>query len=114
MSTNDPKMTHELHVIRAHILHYDSLLGDFRKTIQFVEKIQNPTLATTTVTPSSSSSATTLNGANDEWKDLLHKECAHMLSGVDRLEETLKMHDKRLRNVMNLVPYLSSIAFPPY
>ncbi|KDQ23159.1 hypothetical protein PLEOSDRAFT_1108796 [Pleurotus ostreatus PC15] len=109
MSTNDPKMTHELHVIRAHILHYDSLLGDFRKTIQFVEKIHNPTLVTTTVTPSSSSSATTLNGANDEWKDLLHKECAHMLSGVDRLEETLKMHDKRLRNVMNLTFSLVNI-----
>ncbi|KAL4268317.1 Cora superfamily [Pleurotus pulmonarius] len=108
MSTNDPKMTHELHVIRAHILHYESLLGDFRKTIQFVEKIHNPALVNTTVPPSSSS-ATLLNGANDEWKDLLDKECEHMLSGVDRLEEALKMHDKRLRNVMNLTFSLVNI-----
>lgn len=113
MSTNDPKMTNELHVIRAHILHYDSLLGDFRKTIQFVERIHNPALVITMVPPSSSS-ATTLNGANDEWKDLLHKECEHMLSGVDRLEGTLEMHDKRLRNVMNLVQYLLSLTFQRY
>ncbi len=110
MSTNDPEMTHELHVIRAHILHYESLLSDFRKTIQFVEKIHNPALVNTTVPPSSSS-ATILNGGNGEWKDLLDKECEHMLSGVDRLQEALQMHDKRLRNVMNLVPSSLSLTF---
>ncbi|KAJ3779529.1 hypothetical protein GGU10DRAFT_370394, partial [Lentinula aff. detonsa] len=37
-------LTHQLHVIRAHLLHYESLLDDFRKTVEFLLKTVNPGL----------------------------------------------------------------------
>lgn len=37
-------MTHQLHVVRAHLLHYESLLDDFRKTVDFLHKTRNPGL----------------------------------------------------------------------
>ncbi|KAK1220123.1 hypothetical protein PQX77_017162 [Marasmius sp. AFHP31] len=39
------RLTHQLHVIRAHLLHYQSLLSDFRKSVMFLRKASNPALA---------------------------------------------------------------------
>ncbi|KAE9402242.1 hypothetical protein BT96DRAFT_918423 [Gymnopus androsaceus JB14] len=38
-------LTHQLHVVRAHLLHYESLLDDFRKTVEFVQNTHHPGLA---------------------------------------------------------------------
>ncbi|KAK7035475.1 hypothetical protein VNI00_011768 [Paramarasmius palmivorus] len=38
-------LTHKLHVLRAHLLHYQSLLSDFRKSVMFLRKTANPALA---------------------------------------------------------------------
>ena len=35
--------------------------------------------------------------------EMLNRECASLLSEVERLETARKMHDMRLKNVMNLV-----------
>src|SRR5882762_1319268 len=35
--TNESSLTQELHVIRAHLLHYTNLLEDFRKSVQFIK-----------------------------------------------------------------------------
>jgi hypothetical protein len=35
-------LTHQLHVVRAHLLHYESLLNDFKKTVSFLWHVMNP------------------------------------------------------------------------
>ncbi|KAJ3797386.1 hypothetical protein GGU11DRAFT_657139, partial [Lentinula aff. detonsa] len=81
-------LTHQLHVIRAHLLHYESLLDDFRKTVEFLLKTVNPGLTG----PSDSES----------YERLLNKECTNLLNEIDRLEMTRAMLDNRLGNVMEL------------
>lgn len=53
---NTQRLTHQLHVVRAHLLHYEGLLDDFRKTVEFVLRTPHPGLRTTTspLNPSSS------------------------------------------------------------
>lgn len=84
-------LTNELHVIRAHQLHYSSLLEDFRKTIQFIMDTPNPALAGM---PES---------VKELSKSMLERECKMLLNEVKRLNMSRKMQDKRLKNVMNLV-----------
>ncbi|EEB90178.1 hypothetical protein MPER_11654 [Moniliophthora perniciosa FA553] len=91
MTTSDMRMTQSLHIIRAHHLHYTSLLEDFRKSILFILNTPNPAM----------DSLSELDRAFS--KKLLEKECNHLLSEIDRLEMGRMMQDKRLKNVMNLV-----------
>ncbi|KAJ7243048.1 hypothetical protein C8J57DRAFT_1452471 [Mycena rebaudengoi] len=44
MATTDMTLTQQLHVVRAHLLHYASLLEDFRKCVVFVANTPNPVL----------------------------------------------------------------------
>jgi hypothetical protein len=92
--TNDIYVTQELHVIQAHLLHYTSLLDDFRKTVVFVLETPNPALDNpTTYTPE----------AKFRSQGLMRKECENLLSEIGRLERGKTMQGKRLQNVMNLV-----------
>ncbi|KAG6841075.1 hypothetical protein C0991_002168 [Blastosporella zonata] len=93
IQTNDMDLTQELHVIQAHLLHYASLLDDFRKTVVFVHRtpypgLDNPSLYTPELRHRS--------------KDLMKKECGNLLSEIERLEMARVMQSKRLKNVMNL------------
>jgi len=91
--TNDMELTYGLHVIRAHLLHYTSLLEDFRKSVVFVRDTHNP--------------AMDCDSIDDETRDfdkaLLDKECGNLLSEIERLEMNRKMQDERVQNVMHLV-----------
>ncbi|KAF9048217.1 hypothetical protein BDZ89DRAFT_1057791, partial [Hymenopellis radicata] len=91
MSPSNIDLTRELHLIRAHLLHYASLLGDMKKSVQFVRDTPNPAMA----------------ALSEEEKELSHgllqKECTNLISDIDRLEQSRQMQDKRLKNVMNLV-----------
>jgi hypothetical protein len=87
-------MTNELHVIRAHQLHYLELLENFRKSVEFVLKYPNP------MNENVSERERKLT------KELLERECNQLLAGVNRLEMSRRLQDKRLRNVMNLVRHL--------
>ncbi|KAK7039234.1 hypothetical protein VNI00_010139 [Paramarasmius palmivorus] len=91
ISTSDMRMTQRLHIIRAHHLHYTSLLEDFRKAVLFILHTPNPAM----------DSLSELDRAFS--RKLLEKECNHLLSEIDRLEMSRMMQDKRLKNVMNLV-----------
>ncbi|KAG6844046.1 hypothetical protein H0H87_010306, partial [Tephrocybe sp. NHM501043] len=94
ISTNDINLTHELHVIQAHLLHYASLLDDFRKTVVFVQATPYPGLDNPSLyTPES----------RERSKALMMKECGNLLSEIQRLEKARVMQGKRLKNVMNLV-----------
>ncbi|KAJ3763195.1 hypothetical protein EV360DRAFT_34100 [Lentinula raphanica] len=87
-------LTHQLHVIRAHLLHYESLLDDFRKTVEFLLKTVNPGLVQPT--------KTSAPGQSESYERLLNKECTNLLNEIDRLEMTRAMLDNRLGNVMEL------------
>ncbi|KAG6809962.1 hypothetical protein H0H92_013890 [Tricholoma furcatifolium] len=93
IQTNDIHLTQELHVIQAHLLHYTSLLDDFRKTVVFIRDtpypgLDNPSLYTAE--------------RRDRSNALLHKECTNLLNEIERLEMSREMQSRRLRNVMNL------------
>ncbi|KAF9444896.1 hypothetical protein P691DRAFT_806548 [Macrolepiota fuliginosa MF-IS2] len=88
IETNEMRLTSELHVIRAHQLHYSSLLGDFRKTVQFILDTPNPALN---------------ECERGSTQSMLERECKKLLAEIERLDKSRKMQDKRLKNVMNLV-----------
>ena len=84
-------MTQELHVIRAHHLHYAALLQDLRKSVVFVQTTINPALDS--LTPED----------RDSSLRLLNRECDNLLDEVSRLEREREMQERRLGNVMHLV-----------
>lgn len=91
ISTPSTELAQEFHIIRAHQLHYSSLLEDFRESVQFVRDTPNPAL--------------------DAMPDverrftigMMNRECATLLKEIDRLERRRKMQDKRVKNVLDLV-----------
>ncbi|KAK0205522.1 hypothetical protein DFS33DRAFT_1487588 [Desarmillaria ectypa] len=84
-------LTRELHIIRAHHLHYSSLLEDMRKAVVFILDTPNPAMDSLPQEEKLFS------------RTLLEKECRNLLSEIGRLEMSRRMQDKRLKNVMNLV-----------
>ncbi|KDR77305.1 hypothetical protein GALMADRAFT_440828 [Galerina marginata CBS 339.88] len=91
INTSEMALTQELHIIRAHHLHYTSLLEDFRKTVVFIRDTKNPALDSLSKTEQEFSA------------HLMTRECANLLIEIDRLEMGRHMQGQRLKNVMNLV-----------
>ena len=75
-------------------MHYTSLLQSFRKTVLFVQTTPNPAMQD--------------DPALDEATQLMERECATLISEIERLEMFRAMQDMRLENVMNLVGARSS------
>lgn len=90
--TNESRLTHELHKIRAHLLHYASLLEDFHQAVIFVRDTTNPAMDAESHIDEKESSA-----------DLLKSECGNLLMQIERLQMSREMWDSRLTNVMHLV-----------
>jgi hypothetical protein len=93
INTNDVALTYELHVMRAHLLHYTSLLRDFTKSVEFLCDTPNPAMDSEDI-----DDATRVAD-----KDLLHKECGNLLSEIHRLEMQRQTLDDRVQNVQKLV-----------
>jgi hypothetical protein len=91
INTSDLQLTRELHLIRAHHLHYSALLQDFRKALEFVLNTPNPAME-----------ALPEEERARSWR-LLQRECNNLLSEISRLEQARSTQEKRLKNVMNLV-----------
>ncbi|KAF8516401.1 hypothetical protein JB92DRAFT_2810383 [Gautieria morchelliformis] len=82
------KFTQELHIVRARLLHYASLLDDFCKSVEFVRDTPNPAMD---------------SDSNRFWsKKLLDKECKNLLIQIERLSASRVSWDKRLQNIMQL------------
>ncbi|KAF6751701.1 hypothetical protein DFP72DRAFT_473080 [Ephemerocybe angulata] len=91
IKTSQLHITQELHVIRAHHLHYSSLLEDFRRTIEFIRDTENPALSK-------------MNEEDSKWsKEIMERETTNLLDEIARLEQGRRIQDRRLKNVMNLV-----------
>jgi hypothetical protein len=78
--TNDGHLTAELHTIQAQLLHYASLLEDFRKSVTFVKNTPSPVLESREF-------------SEQERRDtnkLMRKECENLLSEIERLAFQLK------------------------
>ncbi|KAK2460772.1 hypothetical protein APHAL10511_007242 [Amanita phalloides] len=88
LRTSSLELTQELHVIRAHHLHYSSLLQSFQKAVVFVKKTTNPALT---------------EAQRAICDSLVERECSMLEKEVERLETTRFSQEQRLKNVMNLV-----------
>lgn len=88
------ELTKELHIVQAHLLHYASLLDDFRKAVAFVLNSPNPAL---------NNPARYSVEERERSQGLMRTECGNLLSEIERLEKSGIMQSKRLKNVMNLV-----------
>ncbi|KAF5325049.1 hypothetical protein D9619_009601 [Psilocybe cf. subviscida] len=91
ITTSEMLLTRELHIIRAHHLHYVSLLDDFRKHIKFIRDTHNPLM----------------DGVSEEVQEyntkVMNRECENLLTECERLKSDLVMQERRLKNVMGLV-----------
>ncbi|KII85915.1 hypothetical protein PLICRDRAFT_115548 [Plicaturopsis crispa FD-325 SS-3] len=96
---NDIKLTQELHVIRAHLLHYESLLTDFAKSVTFVRDTPNPAMDSLSVDEQTRTIS----------RKRLERECNNLSSEIARLQASRGMQGKRLKNAMDLA--FSSINF---
>lgn len=94
ISTNDMLLTHQLHLIRAHHLHYSSLLQSLQKAVEFIKKTHNPAMDSVS------------ESERDYSATLLARECDKLLEEINRLKKECRMQDRRLKNVMNLVRIL--------
>ncbi|KAF8623759.1 hypothetical protein AX15_006201 [Amanita polypyramis BW_CC] len=86
--TAQMELTAELHIIRAHLLHFSSLLAGFQKIVQFILDTPNPALDM------------------DQRRKAAHfldRECKTLLGEIGRLDSERTMQEKRLKNVMDLV-----------
>ena len=85
----------EVHAIRAHLLHYSSLLQRFTETVEFIQDTENPVL----------------ESVEEEERNLtrriMKRECHMLLNEIRRLELSKSMQDGRLKNVLALVYSLS-------
>ena len=97
ISTAEMPITRELHVIRAHHLHYISLLDHYTKHINFIKNTPNPAMETV-------SEEDRIKSAK-----LLTRECDNLLNEIERLHNELDTQERRLKNVMNLVSHITSL-----
>jgi len=91
IETSEMALTRELHVIRAHHLHYTSLLDDYLKHVEFIAKNPNPALSTYT------------EEERVFTKTVMERECDNLVAEIKRLKDNLSMQERRLKNVMGLV-----------
>ena len=93
ISTAEMPLTRELHVIRAHHLHYLSLLDHYTKHVTFIKSTPNPAM----------------DGINEvdrlSSQKLLNRECDNLMNEIERLNAELNTQERRLKNVMDLVSY---------
>ncbi|KIJ15856.1 hypothetical protein PAXINDRAFT_11434 [Paxillus involutus ATCC 200175] len=92
LDTNKIKETRELYILQAHLLYYQSLLEDFRKSVVFVQRTLNPAMYDPSVTEQERSQSASL----------LERETKHLLSEIKRLEGQRCIQSSRLKNVMDL------------
>ncbi|KAI6044636.1 hypothetical protein EDC04DRAFT_2641371 [Pisolithus marmoratus] len=90
LSTHDIKLTQQLHIVQAHLLHYESLLQAFQKSVEFVRDTRNPAMSALS------------EQERNESLQVLQREAKNLLSEISRLEVQRLIQSARLKNVMDL------------
>lgn len=88
-------LTQELHVLRAHHLHYTSLLDDSSKHVTFIRDTHNPAM-----------DSEEFKEDREASKRIMARECANLQAEISRLKGELQMQERRLKNVMDLVRFI--------
>lgn len=91
ISAAEIPLTREMHVIRAHQLHYSALLSDLNKHIVFIRDTYNPCMEGAAQADRRFSKA------------LMKRECGNLLAETKRLQDELQTQQQRLTNLMDLV-----------
>ncbi|KIJ63967.1 hypothetical protein HYDPIDRAFT_175727 [Hydnomerulius pinastri MD-312] len=91
LSTNNISLTSEMHNVQAHLLQYQSLLQDFRRSVSFIKHTPNPAMDGPTVT----------SQERKESAELLSKECGNLIYEIDRLEGRRYVQSSRLKNIID-------------
>ena len=89
--------TRELHKLQAHLLYYQQLLRDFRKSVEFVRDTPNPAMHDDSITKLERESS----------QKLLTQESENLLGEIERLDRQRKIQSDRLQNAMALVRWCS-------
>jgi len=90
-STSEMLLIRELHIIKAHHLHYRSLLYHYTKHINFIKNTPNPAMDGVCEVDREKSAK------------LLMRECDNLLIEIERLNNELITQERRLKNVLALV-----------
>jgi hypothetical protein len=77
METNSMRLVRQLHKIQANLLHYASLLANFRKSLRFLRKTPNPAMAHCK------------RDIREKSAKALDTECISLMSEIDRLDDLL-------------------------
>ena len=100
-------MTRDLHVIRAHLLYFTSLLVDFNKSIGFILQTPNPSFQLSSEDNQGVGDDVDQSEESDNRRkhseNLMNRECHTLLTQIERLEASRVMMELRLKNVMRLV-----------
>ncbi|KAG2070561.1 hypothetical protein BDR04DRAFT_1099821 [Suillus decipiens] len=91
LKANDIELTRKLHVLQAHLLHYQSLLHNFEVSVKFIAETQNPAME-----------CSIFDDQRIESMELMKTESGNLLSEIDRLAKRREMLSNRLKNVMDL------------
>ncbi|KAG6331202.1 hypothetical protein ID866_7885 [Astraeus odoratus] len=92
LGDSDMRLTRELYILEAHLLHYQSFLRDFQKSVEFVCNTSNPAMDAISVSDEERMQST----------KILQRESNSLLSEIERLEAQRTLQSNRLKNVMNL------------
>ncbi|KAF8516424.1 hypothetical protein BU17DRAFT_50843 [Hysterangium stoloniferum] len=91
IKATDVSFTEKLYHIRAYLLHYASLLEDFKKSVEFILVTPNPAMDAP------------VHADNREFSgSILERECKILLSQIERLSQSRTFWGERLANLMQL------------
>ncbi|KAG1736655.1 uncharacterized protein EDB91DRAFT_1142006 [Suillus paluster] len=88
----DHGLSRELHILQAHLLHYQALLHSFEVSVTFIEKTQNPAMESSVFS----------DEQRVESNGLMKRECENLIGEIDRLEKRRMMMSSRLKNATDL------------
>jgi len=86
------ELTRKLHILQAHLLHYQTLLHNFRLSVCFILETPNPAMESEAFTEEQRKAS----------KEVMEQETKNLLSEIDRLAKRREMLSSRLKNVMDL------------
>lgn len=93
LQSNDIEPTQELHKLQAYFLHYQQLLQDFLRSVEFVRDVPSPTMNAPWISQTEREAS----------EKLLRTEADNLTSEIERLDRQREMLFNRINNAVQLV-----------